>query len=104
MNFKSYQEKTHMTLLPSASNITYLSTGMVAEVGEVMDLIAKGIRDKPKADFYENMKKELGDVLYFVSELAAHYKIDLDDVAHGNIDKLLSRKIRGKLQGSGDDR
>jgi len=48
--------------------------------------------------------KELGDVLWYISQLATELGVDLDDVAQGNIDKLYSRMDRGVLQGSGDNR
>ena len=52
----------------------------------------------------QEIKKELGDVLWFVAVLAEHYGMDMQDVAIGNINKLRSRQQRGTLQGSGDER
>ena len=50
------------------------------------------------------MAKELGDVLWYVAQLATELGLDLDDVAEANLEKLLSRQRRGVLSGSGDDR
>jgi NTP pyrophosphatase (non-canonical NTP hydrolase) len=50
------------------------------------------------------MAKELGDVLWYVAQLATELGLDLDAVARENLDKLLSRQQRGVLSGSGDDR
>ncbi len=50
------------------------------------------------------MKKELGDCLWFISILAFEAGLNLGEVAQENLDKLFSRKERGVLQGSGDDR
>jgi NTP pyrophosphatase (non-canonical NTP hydrolase) len=50
------------------------------------------------------MSKELGDVLWYVAQLASELGLDLDEIAQVNLDKLLSRQRRGVLSGSGDDR
>ncbi len=50
------------------------------------------------------MAKELGDVLWYVAQLASELDLDLDEIAEANLEKLLSRQRRGVLSGSGDDR
>ena len=50
------------------------------------------------------MSKELGDVLWYVAQLASELELDLDEVASENLEKLFSRQRRGVLSGSGDDR
>jgi NTP pyrophosphatase (non-canonical NTP hydrolase) len=50
------------------------------------------------------MAKELGDVLWYLAQLATELELDLDQIAQDNLDKLLSRQQRGVLAGSGDDR
>ncbi len=50
------------------------------------------------------MAKELGDVLWYVAQLASELELDLDTIAQANLNKLLSRQQRGVLSGSGDDR
>ncbi len=50
------------------------------------------------------MAKELGDVLWYVSQLASELGLDLDQIAQLNLDKLRSRQRRGVLSGSGDER
>ena len=52
----------------------------------------------------EDIKSELGDVLWYLSELALTYNISLEEVAKSNLEKLSSRKMRGTLSGSGDNR
>ena len=47
---------------------------------------------------------ELGDVLWYVAQVATEAGLDLEQIAHGNLDKLLSRQRRGVLSGSGDRR
>ena len=89
--------------LPSATPM-YAVLGLPGEVGELCSLIAKCIRDGAKFDYQQNIKKELGDVLWFVASIAADNGFTLQDVALANINKLKDRKDRNVLQGSGDSR
>jgi NTP pyrophosphatase (non-canonical NTP hydrolase) len=50
------------------------------------------------------MAKELGDVLWYVSQLASELGLELEEIATANLEKLLSRQRRGVLSGSGDER
>jgi NTP pyrophosphatase (non-canonical NTP hydrolase) len=50
------------------------------------------------------LKKELGDVLWYINFLSVKLGFDLKDVAQANIEKLFDRKDRNKLMGQGDDR
>lgn len=102
MNFNEYQEKAMSFRLPSADS-PYAFLGLVGEVGELYGAIAKAMRDGTEIDS-EYIKKELGDILWFVAAITSDMNLNLSDVAEKNIDKLTSRKIRGTIQGSGDDR
>ena len=88
--------------LPSA-DASYVALGLVAEVGELYGAWAKNIRDETEMD-QENTKKELGDILWFLTALCEECDTTLEEVAMLNLKKLSSRAARGKLQGSGDDR
>lgn len=81
--------------------------GIAGEAGEVTDKIKKIIRDKGGYASEEDraeIAKELGDVLWYVANVARYLDISLSEIAEGNIDKLSSRKKRNKLHGEGDDR
>ncbi len=110
MNFNEYQEKASVTATyPSVGGVTFIYPvlGLTGEAGEVAEKIKKIIRDDGgivSAEKKIEIQKELGDVLWYVSEIARQLGIPLEDVAVGNIEKLLSRKERGQLHGSGDNR
>lgn len=83
--------------------------GLAGETGEVVEKIKKHLRDKngvfhPTPEDITELKKELGDVLWYLSALAFYNGINLDDVARANLNKLKSRKERDKIHGSGDNR
>lgn len=82
----------------------YPFLGLTEEAGEVAGKLARYYRGDLLEYDIEAMKKELGDVLWNVSECARQFGLSLEEVATGNLDKLISRKNRGIIKGSGDDR
>lgn len=86
----------------------YPLLGLAEEAGEVAGKVAKFIRkSRTEVDFLklrEDVKKELGDVAYQLSETARQFGWTLQDVIDGNVEKLSDRKDRGVLIGEGDDR
>jgi NTP pyrophosphatase (non-canonical NTP hydrolase) len=69
---------------------TTLGFGLAGEAGEVLDLLKKSIGHGHALD-HDKLKKELGDVLWYLASLSAHYGLSLNDVAQANIDKLKAR-------------
>lgn len=109
MDFKDYQEKSRKTALyPDLdNNFIYPTLGLSGEAGEVSEKIKKVMRDDGGVVSEEKraeIKKELGDVLWYVSQIATELQLSLDDIANANIEKLYSRLDRGVIQGSGDNR
>lgn len=104
MNLREYQELAARFALPTSLNREYLSLGLAGEAGEVASLVAKAVRDNDGNVNRESLKKELGDVLWFVAVLGSQYNLDMLDIAVGNINKLRSRVARNVIGGSGDDR
>lgn len=91
-----------ITLMPPD---VYTALGLNGEAGEVAEKLKKHYRDELDTDFTaELLKKELGDVLWYLSETARHWGFKLSDVAQTNIEKLASRRERGVVGGSGDNR
>lgn len=64
--------------------------GLTGEAGEVADLIKKHFGHGHELDLIK-VNKELGDVLWYLSQLAEQFGLSLDDVAQANIDKLKKR-------------
>ena len=90
-------------IYPKKVALEYLTLGLAAEVGELTGKVAKWYR-KDSAYPHSAVVDELGDVLWFVSELARQHGIPLSDLARKNLDKLADRKLRGALKGNGDNR
>ena len=103
MQLSDYQNQAMTYRLPSAG-VMYAQLGLSGEVGELHSLMAKGLRDRDGVVDMTLVKKELGDILWFVAAIAADYGFGLDEIAQMNLEKLNSRKNRNKIQGSGDDR
>lgn len=110
MTFDEYQKKALTTVISSESefrDLLHWVLGINGEAGEIAEKVKKIIRDKKgevsKEDKAE-LAKEIGDVLWYLAVFAHHLGVSLDKVAEQNLDKLQSRKARGVLQGSGDNR
>jgi NTP pyrophosphatase (non-canonical NTP hydrolase) len=109
MHLSDYQEKAKSTAIypNQGENIYYPALGLAGETGEVLNKIKKVMRDHEGVvndEYKQILKKELGDVLWYVAGLCTELDLDMAEVAEENINKLFSRKERGKLQGDGDDR
>ena len=104
MNFSQYQAAAREFRALSA-NPTYVALGLGAEVGEVLDKLAKHIRDgRDLEETRGGIQKEIGDVLWFLASMCDDLGIELDAAAWGNIEKLRDRKARNVIHGSGDNR
>jgi len=65
-------------------------------------LLAEGLTEIALSEL--QLKKEMGDVLWYLSNLASDFDFSLEDIARLNLAKLRSRKAKGTLSGSGSDR
>jgi NTP pyrophosphatase (non-canonical NTP hydrolase) len=109
MNFSDYQTRARATAkYPVIGHpVIYPTLGLANEAGEVAGKIKKIFRDK-EGVFSETdkaaLKSELGDVLWYIAQVATELGLALDDIAEDNIAKLLDRLERGKIKGDGDNR
>ena len=121
MSLNTYQDLAMATCMPSCENFSYMFYNLVGEVGELASKVAKAIR-KGKASIYYNqlitesgsdamseqeihdLKAECGDVAWQLAGLCKVMGWTLEEVCQENLDKLASRKERGVIDGSGDNR
>lgn len=110
MDLNTYQSHAKQTAIyPHAHSsnddaITYTVLGAVGEAGELANSWKKAMRDREPTLAKEQLRYELGDVLWYIANLAAELGMTLEQVAQCNIDKLRDRQARGRLTGSGDKR
>ncbi len=108
MDLSEYQSLSRRTAeYPRSDWLAYPALGLAGEAGEVAEHAKKAIRDDAGAISEERraaMAKELGDVLWYVAQLASELTLDLNEIAEENLQKLRSRQRRGVLSGSGDER
>jgi len=115
LTFKKYQECTLDTLITDKTKelltknkdllIARLALGVAGEGGEVAEKVKKYLRGDSAETFLKiDLKKEIGDVLWYCSTLAHVMGLDLEEIARQNLIKLQARKERNKIKGSGDNR
>lgn len=127
LTLNDYQEKAMSTCMPSCENISYMLLNLVGEVGEFASKVAKAVRkDQVKIGWWEEgkeadendliptgsfaewnelkeeLKKELGDILWQTAGVAYAMNWTLEEVGLGNLDKLAKRKEAGTIVGNGD--
>src|SRR5690625_504947 len=94
MDFNTYQKLARRTASRHPNALLNYTLGLIGEAGEVVELIKK-------QEFHGHIVnvgdivKELGDVFWYVSEIASLFNIELNDVALENIEKLKDRYPQG---------
>lgn len=111
MELNEYQKKALLTAVyDDKYKIIYPALGLAEETGEVVGKVKKwlrgddGLGEAMSEERKEALKGELGDVLWYLSALAADLGMTLEEVANFNINKLQSRMNRGAIKGDGDQR
>tara|TARA_R100000935_G_scaffold12343_1_gene24516 strand:- start:336 stop:710 length:375 start_codon:yes stop_codon:yes gene_type:complete len=101
---KTYSDWVETKILTSSDERLVENTlGLVGEAGEVAEKVKKLIRDKSRFT-KQDIVKELGDVVFYVTALANYYGSNLGEVIEENVSKLDGREARGTLKGNGDNR
>jgi NTP pyrophosphatase (non-canonical NTP hydrolase) len=90
MNINDYQQMSSRTAANHEGELANYGLGIAGEAGEVADLIKKSVFHGHEIK-KEEVKKELGDVLWYVSQIARLAGLTLEEVATANIDKLYKR-------------
>lgn len=122
MELNEYQDKAMTTCMPSSDNFAYQMLNLVGEVGEFASKVAKTIRkeqlyicdndiliptkymDSMEKTIENDWKSEIGDMCWQLAGLCKVMGWTLEEVCQANLDKLSSRKDRGVIDGSGDNR
>jgi NTP pyrophosphatase (non-canonical NTP hydrolase) len=109
--FSEYASKAASTALypgrKSFLGVMYCALGAAGEAGEIANKVKKIMRDDGMVVTPEKrdaLKREVGDVLWYLSQLAYELEFELGDSAQENNAMLASRKERGTIHGSGDNR
>lgn len=123
ISFEEYQERAlALAAYPMMGyNMVYPAMGLAGEAGEACDKVKKHWRNfsaenENKVNYTgmsgsslnpqqcDDLVKEIGDVLWYVTALAHEIGSSLEEVARININKLESRHKRGTVLGEGDNR
>lgn len=110
MTFDEYQAKAKTTSTINPKSMTapyYFALGLNGEAGEIAEKMKKIIRnhdnDMSQLDV-DDFKKELGDVLWYLSMMTSQVGLSFEDVAATNLTKLADRKARDVIKSTGDNR
>lgn len=109
LDFEDYQNASRKTAIyPEFNrNLVFPALGLVGEAGEVAEKIKKLWRTtlpSPTSDDRKALAKELGDVLWYLAQLASELRLSLADIARLNLAKIAARQQKGNIYGQGDDR
>lgn len=111
MNIEEYQKQTGNTnRYPKEKMLECLTLGLCSEAGEIAGKVKKFHRgDYQRGDQMDNGLKvlllsEIGDCMWYLSELTNWLGFNLGDVLDQNIFKLQKRAEKNAINGSGDER
>ena len=93
MTINEYQQLAMTTLNPALRKDEILINGVMGlcgESGEAIDIVKKWFAQGHELD-REKLIKELGDVAWYLAEIAHAIGVPLEDVLQRNIDKLKER-------------
>ncbi len=110
MTFDEYQKLALTTAHnhPDAlMDKTIWAMGVAGEAGEVVEKWKKIVAYKEgvvSEEDKEDLRKELGDVVWYIAVLAHSLGLSFEEVMRTNVAKLADRKKRGVIKGKGDNR
>lgn len=97
MNINEYQKLAMITLNKKLSKQDMLINGVMGlcgESGEAIDLVKKHLHQGHELD-KNALIKEMGDIAWYLAELATVLDINLEEVLIANIEKLKKRYPEG---------
>jgi NTP pyrophosphatase (non-canonical NTP hydrolase) len=109
MTLDDYQHGARLTAVyPDAYRLIYPALGLAGESGEAVEKVKKAVR-KGGSNYMTSLDiaglvKELGDVMWYVANIASDLNMSLEAIAQINLNKLADRAQRNVLKGEGDNR
>ena len=97
MEFNEYQQAANRTLYGNEQVLTNCALGLAGESGQLIDLI-KNYTFKGKDLDRQELVREMGDVLWYLSQIAQWADVPFDEVAQTNIETLNKRYPHGYIQ------
>ena len=97
MDVNKYQELAMTTLNPELNKKDVLINsvmGLCGESGEAIDIVKKWLAQGHELD-KERLKKELGDIAWYLAEAATALDVPLEEILQANLDKLKARYPEG---------
>lgn len=97
MDFRKYQKQAMLTNQTPAVRGTEIEMvvpllGLVGEVGSLLTEYKKHLRDGDAHKlFKEGVAEELGDLLWYIANVATKFGLDLDSIAESNLRKCHNR-------------
>lgn len=91
MNFNEYQKAANKTLRGNEQVLTNCALGLGSETGQVVDLVKKYTFHGEELN-REQLVKEMGDVLWYLSQISEWNNVPFEEVADFNIKRLNKRK------------
>jgi NTP pyrophosphatase (non-canonical NTP hydrolase) len=110
VEFNEYRIGCLRTWKPSGEfgkDLDHLAFGLLEEAGEVAGKFKRAYRDddgRITEERRQQLLKECGDVLWYLTMLVDHLGYNIEEVAEDNLAKLADRQQRGVIKGDGDDR
>jgi NTP pyrophosphatase (non-canonical NTP hydrolase) len=105
MTLNDYQDQAQaFNIVEDSARSEHAFAGLVEEVGELASHRKRKARGDARPDSINFIKKELGDILWYVADLCAVYGFSLEEVASANLYKLKKRKENDTIKGRGDER
>jgi NTP pyrophosphatase (non-canonical NTP hydrolase) len=111
MEFDEYQKRATTTVTFDGKQkeyqLMYVTLGIAGEAGEIAEKIKKVMRNDDGVmsdEKREDLKKEIGDVLWYLSQLSRILGLSFSEVAEANLKKLADRKQRNVIKSTGDYR
>lgn len=97
MDIREFQRVSTRTLnkeLSKEQQVSNMIFGANGELGEVTDILKKHLYQGHRID-KQHLSEEIGDVMFYLVNLATLFNLEFEDILEGNINKLKARYPEG---------